>query len=450
MDSFANSKSQRLRMKKNKPNNNKVRTVNLAGPFLPLFLTYLIYISSGLAYEKAKDQKNYSSIANRISEEIQKGNIVGAAHLVVQDGEAIFEYYGGASDAEDNSPIKNDTIVRIYSMSKPITSVAAMKLYEEGKFKLEDPISKYIPAFKNSTVMVETDGVWKRVKPKRQINVRDVFTHSTGYGYGAFSPIPGLEASYKKYGMKYRGPAGMFPPDMTIEEAANALAKIPAKHHPGEKFTYGFSTDLLGRLIEVWSGKSLDVYLRESLFNPLGMTDTGFKVPASKMNRFASCHTYKNGKQSIIDKSAKSPYLKGFKFLSGGGGLVSTMEDYSKFCSMLANSGRFQNQQILSKKTMELIFQNHLTEDKNQKSGGFKFGLGFAIGYETFGNGDLSVSAKRYSWGGYASTDFHVVPSRNFYQIFIRQTIPTRSGLARELFKDVYQMTPASDIKGPR
>lgn len=412
--------------------------------FKACILATVLSSTTGWSTDKKVTQDNYSSLKKKISDEIKSGKVAGAAHLVVKGNNTLFEYVGGSRDIKDNTPMKSDTIVRIYSMTKPITSVAAMILYEKGKFKLSDPVSKFIPSFKNSKVMIKNEDEWIIIPPKREINIRDVFTHTTGYGYGD-EGIRRFEREYKKYGMKYRNPAEMFPPDLSIKEAAEALARIPAMHHPGEKFTYGFSTDLLGRLIEVWSGQTLDVYLNESIFIPLGMSDTGFNVPRSKIERFSSCHTFKDGKITILDKSSKSPFVDGFKFLSGGGGLVSTLEDYSKFCRMIANYGKFNDRQILSKETMELIFTNHLTEIENEDPGDFQFGLGFAIGEETFDRENTPLRAKRYSWGGYASTEFHIVPSRKFYQIFLRQTIPMKSKLARELFQEVYKMTVIPD-----
>ena len=176
-----------------------------------------------------------------------------------------------------------------FSMTKPITSVAAMTLFEQGKFQLDDPVAKYIPAFEKTTVLASDGDSQKVVPAKRQITIRDVFRHTTGFSYG--NGHPNVKEYYARERMLYRPPQGMLPPKMTIKEAAEALARIPALHHPGERFTYGFNTDLLGRLIEVWSGKSLDKYMRQTIFEPLEMADTGFSVPPEWRDRFASCHT---------------------------------------------------------------------------------------------------------------------------------------------------------------
>ena len=218
------------------------------------------------------------SAAKALSTAVESGRVIGASHLVWKDGQEIHFATGGVRDVENQEPFARDTIVRIYSMTKPITTVAAMQLLDDGKFALDDPVAKYIPAFAKSTVF-ERDGEPHRVvSPKRPITIRDVMRHTTGYGYdGGGNKV--LNQAYTKSGMVYHPPNGMLPPRMTIERAANALAGIPAHHHPGERFTYGYSTDLLGRLVEVWSEQSLDDYFRTRLFKPIGMNDTGFRVP---------------------------------------------------------------------------------------------------------------------------------------------------------------------------
>lgn len=387
------------------------------------------------AEKKKSSTADFTPIKKAIHEAIVDGKAAGASHLVVKDGSPVFSHVEGMRDIEDALPFEDDTVVRIYSMTKPITSVAAMILFEEGKFQLDDPVSKFIPSFANSTVMERDGDSYKVVPPRRPISVRDVFRHTTGYAYGG-GQIPGLEEKYREHGMKYYGPRATFPPKMSIEQGADALAAIPAHHHPGERFTYGFSTDLLGRLVEVWSGKALDTYLQEAIFDKLGMEDTGFVVDADLKGRFASCHTLIDGKLGILDKNKTSPYLKGFPFLSGGGGLVSTMGDYSKFCQILVHDGGG----IIKPETLEIMFTDQLGEIP----GNFKFGLGFAIGEETIGSGDNSRKVTRYSWGGYASTDFHVVPDENLYQIFLRQRVPSAHGLAQNLFKQVYGLIEAT------
>ena len=392
---------------------------------------YCMTEGAKLAETPSRPGSRVKDVMNRA---VSSGKVAGAAHLVVHGGEELFFHTKGVRDIEDEQPFERDTIVRIYSMSKPITSVAAMTLFEQGKFQLDDPIAKYIPSFANTTVIEKNGETIKFVPASRPITVRDVFRHTTGYAYSG-SGIPELEKLYQKEGLKYRPPYGMQPPDMTIEQAAESLARIPALHHPGERFTYGFSTDLLGRLIEVWAGKSLDQYLRSSVLDPLSMDDTGFSVPAEKLSRFASCHSTHAGKLVIADKAATSPFVNGFKFLSGGGGLVSTIQDYSHFCQMMVAGGEFRGKRILKPATIELMF----TDQLNGVAGEFQFGLGFAIGEVKLGLEQSQRTVKQFSWGGYASTDFRLVPEEKLFQIVLRQHIPTSNELANQLFPLVYE-----------
>jgi CubicO group peptidase (beta-lactamase class C family) len=381
--------------------------------------------------EETASGSRFGDAASIVNRAVESGAAAGAAHLVVQNGEVVHMHTAGVRDIETREPLEEDSIVRIYSMTKPITSVAAMTLFEQGKFQLDDPVAKFIPAFQEATVWDNKNQV--AITPKRPITVRDVFRHTTGYAYGGDGNAE-LEKRYRESGLMYRPPAGMLPPDMTIEEAADRLAKIPAHHHPGERFTYGFSTDLLGRLVEVWSGKPLDQYLEEAILKPLEMHDTAFQVPPAAKERFASCHTKTDGRLAILDKSISSEFGSGFKFLSGGGGLVSTLSDYGKFCEMLVGDGRRGSARILKPETVQLMF----TDQLNGVSGGFKFGLGFAIDDLVIGDGENRRQVKQYSWGGYASTDFRLVPQLNLFQVFIRQHIPSEHDLANQAFRSVY------------
>jgi CubicO group peptidase (beta-lactamase class C family) len=370
------------------------------------------------------------TLRDQLRQSIESARVAGAMHLVFKDGKEVFFDAAGYRDIDDKLPMQRDTIVRIYSMTKPITSVAAMTLWEQDKFELDDPIAQFIPAFKQATVLQRDGEQWKAVPPKRPITVRDAFRHTTGYGYGG-GGNPAFESHYKREQLGYRPPIAMMPPAMTIRAAADALARVPAFHHPGERFTYGFSTDLLGRLIEVWSGQPLDEYMEQAVFEPLEMSDTGFSVRKENAGRFASCHS---GGLSIIDKAATSPFVDGFEFLSGGGGLISTIDDYAKFCQMMVSEGRATGKQILRPRTVEMMFTDQLQDT----SGDFRFGLGFAIADITIGRGKGQRKAKQPFWAGYASTDFRLVPEENLFQIFIRQTVPSQHGLAKEQIDVVY------------
>ena len=367
-----------------------------------------------------------------LEKRIASKSIAGGAHMVVRNGEVVYFHVAGVRDIEDRSPLEADTIMRIYSMTKPITSVAAMTLWQQGKFKLDDPVSKYIPAFENTRVLVQEGDSTKLVSAQHPITIRDVFRHSTGYTYGRETPE--LFEHYETEGMLYDAEHGLFPPSMSIAEAADSLARIPALHQPGATWTYGFSTDLLGRLIEVWSGKAFDEYLQEAVFTPLEMVDTSFSVPKNKQDRFASCHKWANGEHFIADKAATSPFLDGFEFLSGGGGLVSTMQDYANFCQMLVDGGKFKGKRILEDSTVALMF----TDQLSGVAGEFRFGLGFAIDDLELGSGEAKRSVTVYSWGGYANTFFEIVPEANMFQLFMRQSIPHNHDVANAVFPLVY------------
>jgi CubicO group peptidase (beta-lactamase class C family) len=391
-------------------------------------------LCSVIAAGQEVSQQSLDQAKQEMHAAIESGQVAGAAHLVCRDGMVVHLEVAGVSDIETGAPLTTDTIMRIYSMSKPITSVAAMTLYEQGKFRLDDPVAKYIPAFESTTVFVKQGGEHELVPAERPITVRDLFRHTAGYGYGGGSNKE-LHAYYEREQLIYRPPNAMMPPEMTIAQAADALARIPAFHHPGQRFTYGLNTDVLGRLIEIWSDQSLDAYMREVVFDPLKMVDTGFLVPADQRDRFASCHTLEQGKLAVADKGEASPYNEGFDFLSGGGGLVSTIGDYANFCQMMVDGGRFDGKQILKESTVELMFTNQLEDVK----GDFRFGLGFAIDEVELGSGDTRRTATQYWWAGYASTDFRLVPEERLFQIVLRQRVPSSHGLARRLFPIVYQ-----------
>jgi CubicO group peptidase (beta-lactamase class C family) len=380
-------------------------------------------------------QEALDEASAELAKRIASKSIAGGAHMVVRNGEVIHFEVAGVGDIDERTPLEADSIMRIYSMTKPIVSVAAMTLWEQGEFKLDDPVAKYIPAFENARVLVERGGSYERVPPERPISVRDVFRHTTGYSYGRDVPV--FFEFYEREGMLYDAVHGLFPPKMAISEAADSLARIPIAHQPGAAFTYGFSTDLLGRLVEVWSGMSLDEYLREAIFEPLEMVDTGFSVPEAKRDRFTSCHKWEDGEHIVADKAETSPFLDGFEFLSGGGGLVSTLQDYANFCQMLVGGGEFNGTRVLDDATLELMF----TDQLSGVAGEFRFGLGFEVNRAELGAGDTQRSASVYRWGGYANTAFEVVPEEDMFQIFMRQSIPSTHEVARALFSIVYAGT---------
>jgi CubicO group peptidase (beta-lactamase class C family) len=358
---------------------------------------------------------------------VAENRIAGAIHLVGQNGQILLLETIGCADLKSQAPMTAESVLRIYSMSKPITSVAAMILYEQGKFELDDPVCRFLPAFSNATVLATGDGPSRQAQPRRPITVRDVLRHTTGYSYGDESAV---REFYEREGLRYGGPSELFPPKMTIAKAAESLARIPALHHPGERFTYGFNTDLLGRLIEIWSGEPLDHFLRHALFEPLEMQDTGFVVPFRARERFTTCYLLRENVLAAEDPSTSSPFHDGFEFLSGGGGLVSTVRDYANFCQMLVDGGQFKERRLLKEPTLKLMFTNQIQgADSNSR-----FGLGFAIDEVEMGSGRQRRLVTRFRWGGYASTEFEIVPQLRFYQIFALQQVPYSDQMAKQQF----------------
>ncbi len=402
----------------------------------------LAIVATG-ASAQAVSHHSLEKATTYLHEQVGAGRIAGGAHLVVQGGEVVHFEVAGVSDIEAKTPLRADTVMRIYSMTKPITSVAAMTLWEQNKFRLDDPVAKYIPAFEKTVVLVKQGDSYTVEPAKRKLTVRDLFRHTSGYSYG--KDHEEIRKYYEREGMLYRPPHAMLPPEMTIADAAEALARIPALHHPGERFTYGFNTDLLGRLIEVWSGQTLADYMHEAIFEPLEMVDTGFAVTEQQKSRFASCHAWEEEQLVVVDRAGESPFNTGFKFASGGGGLVSTMQDYANFCRMLLNRGHFKGRQLLAPETIELMF----TDQLNGAAGDFRFGLGFAIAEINLGSGDQQRKAKTYYWGGYANTAFRLVPQADLFQIFMRQTVPSTHRVANHLFSVVYEGVESSAVLPP-
>ena len=366
----------------------------------------------------------------RLSAAVESDRVVGGSHLVGLNGETPHFAAAGVRDAKTGEPFTRDTVVRVYSMTKPVVSVAAMTLHEAGQFELDDPVSEFIPAFADATVW-ENGG---EVPPKRPVTVRDLFRHTSGLAYGG-NGNPAVGGRYRRAGLFFGGPSNLYPPEMTLEQAADRLAEVPLLHHPGERFTYGFSTDLLGRLIEVWSGEPLDEYLKTAVFEPLEMTHTGFMVAEADRDRFASVH---GPGGAVVDAAATSRFREGFPFLSGGGGLVSTIDDYARFCEMLAGGGERDGRHVLNAETLDLMF----TDQLGGVAGNFRFGLGFALSDVPLGRhserGEDRPTATQASWAGYASTDFRVVPEFGLYQIVLRQRVPTDPSPANALFRTVY------------
>ena len=372
-------------------------------------------------------RERFEILSRTLAAHVERGELVGVSSLVARHGEVVHFAAAGQRDREQAKPLTRDTIFRIYSMSKPITSVAVMMLVERGQLLLSDPISKYIPALAGMQVLRTPDSPLKdTVAAKREMTVRDLLTHTSGLA----SSLPGIgtpKAILQAYAAAdLRGSQTSLRPDEWIA----GLAKVPLVNQPGTRFLYGVSTDVLGVLVSVVSGKPFEVFLREEIFEPLGMPDTAFFVPADKRDRFAANYgPGPDGKLALVDSPEKSHYLSPPAFPSGAGGLVSTIDDYLRFCEMLRRGGELDGVRLLSRKSIELMTLNHLTDEERNVpmlTGWFPgqgFGLGFSV-VEDLAPGATLGSVGQYGWGGAAGTYFWVDPEEELIAILMIQLYP--------------------------
>lgn len=392
-------------------------------------------------------------IDNLITDYVNQRQIAGAVSLVARKGKIAQIHAYGMADIEANRTMQPDTIFRIASMTKPITTVAMMMLFEDGKLLMTDPINKYLPEFKEMKVLVENKPNGKEspgytlVPAKRAITIHDLLTHTAGFTY-TFQGTHYLSDMYKAAGVS----DGLMQTEGTLADEVSKLAKLPLCHQPGESFDYGLSVDVAGRIVEVISGKSLDQFFSERIFKPLAMNDTYFYLPEDKVSRLAALYkpAGEDGLEKYSDEvigtnllrfSASYHYKGPRTYFSGGAGLVSTAEDYWKFLQMLLNEGELNGVRLLSRKTIEFMTCNQIGDIPmwNSPFNGFRFGLGFAL------KTDLGASWKigsvgEYSWGGFFSTTFWVDPKEQLAGILLVQLRPNDNLDIHEKFKTlVYQ-----------
>ena len=352
----------------------------------------------------------------------------GAVCLVARHGKIIYHKSFGWRDIESDDKMEADDIFRIASMTKALTSTCVMMLYEEGYFLLDDPISKYIPEFKNPMVLESVnfaDSSYVAHPAKNKITIRQLLNHTAGIGY-TFT-CKELDAIYRKAGI----PEGIHKTDQNLKDQVLGLAKAPLLHEPGEKFTYGMNTDVLAYLIEIISGKTFDVFLKERLLGPLGMEDTYFVLPENEYDRMVTL--YEDGKGYDLRKYPDDYYdypIEGSKtHFSGGGGLSSTALDYARFMQMFLNGGKYNGHQILSRKTIELMTMNQVGD----RHGDAGFGLGFGI---TMADKTKKPGSEgNYYWGGYFSTSFWLDPTEDLVGIFMTQMHPNEHGEIHDKFQ---------------
>jgi CubicO group peptidase (beta-lactamase class C family) len=370
---------------------------------------------------------------------VTSGRLPWAMAAVTRHGQVAYWDQVGLADAESGRAIEPDAICRIYSMSKPVTAVAALQLYEHGLFQLDDPVGAYIPAFNDMVVRTdETDGVMETQPASRPISIHDLFTHTSGLTYG-FSGGDALARLYAEKGLDFDSHDG------TLAEVCARLGEAPLDHHPGARWTYGVSIDVLGHLVEVLSGQSFDRYLHENIFDPLGMADTFFEVPANRLDRFVPCYERTDGDRiARCDGTGDSPFASGVTCFSGGGGLLSTMHDYLCFADMLRGGGERDGARILGRRTVEYMATNHMPDDGDLTTmgqatfsetsyAGIGFGLGVSVVLDPAAAQTMS-SPGEFAWGGMASTAFWVDPAEDMAVVFLTQLIPSGSyPIRREL-----------------
>ena len=389
------------------------------------------------------DGKVMGNIRDYLKEQyVEPGKYVGTLTLVARKGEIAYLDALGFMDRENKKAMQEDAIFSIYSMSKPITSIALMQLYEKSLFRLDDPIHWHIPSWRN--LRVYESGLYPNFltsRPKRHMTIRDLLSHMSGLTYD-FMLRTNVDAAYRKTKLQATG---------DLQAMIDTLAQLPLEFSPGDQWNYSVSTDVCGYLVEHFSGLKLDKYFQKHIFDPLGMEDTGFSCAKEKVDRLASLYEQhpKKGPVLVDPGGAKTARVKTRKMLSGGGGLLSTMSDYYRFCSMLLNEGEFDGTRIIGRKTLAMMASNHLPDNRDLTEmsqsafsettyQGVGFGLGFSVILDPVKTQSLT-DVGEYGWGGAASTVFWVNPKEEMVVIFLTQLLPSSTyQVRRELRSLVY------------
>lgn len=383
-----------------------------------------------------------SNIDNVFTNYVDSQKLPGMVILVARNGKIVYHKSFGMSDVENKVPMTNDKIFRIASQTKAVVSVGIMMLQEEGKLLLSDSLATYIPEFRNSKVAVsKRKKGYRVVKAKRPIRIRDLLTHTAGVGYG-FGPAA---SQWKKADLQ-----GWYfaHKNESILESVREMAKLPMDAHPGEAFVYGYSTDILGAVIEEISGKSLDVFLKERIFDRLGMVDTHFYLPAEKTSRLSVVYNQEDNKIVRADddgeEESQGHYVVGpRKSFSGGAGLLSTSDDYARFLQMLLNGGIYNDSRILSRKSVELMIADQMNGDHyNGVRFPWDWGTGFGLGFSITNHlGDRGVlgSVGEFGWGGAYHSNYFVNPEEKLLAVYFTQVVPITLDDHQKLKSLVYQ-----------
>ena len=378
---------------------------------------------------------------------VEPGFIPGAMTLVWRRGAVAHFSMTGSIDLARGTAMREDAIFRIYSMTKPITSVALLMLVEEGKVALDDPVTRFIPGFADLGVYVDGgEGAFGTSQPSQPMRVMDLMRHTSGLTYGFMNRTP-VDAVYRKLAISDPGTQGGLPAMIA------ALEKLPLEFSPGAAWNYSVSTDVIGYLVEIISGQRFADFVRSRILTPLGMVDTDFFVPEDKRHRFAACYAVRDGRMELYDDSQKTMFGSPPRLESGGGGLVGTAQDYLRFCRMLLGKGELEGTRLLGPKTVALMTMNHLPDGKfitqMMPSGGafsetnyrgVGFGLGVSVTQDVAATG-IPGSVGEIAWGGMASTAFFVDPKEDMAVVFMTQSLDTqdrRVRLRRDLRTLVY------------
>jgi len=420
-------------------------------------LIYIFFILFSFTVSSSNESYNFSSLSKFLNKEISKERYPGFLTLIKKDGKLIYQDVSGFSDVEDKTPLKRDSLFRIYSMTKPVTGVALMIAVDQGLLKLSDPVSKYIPEFKDTKVLLKNN---ETESLKRDITLLDLATHTSGLAY-SFSIKGELQDIYLKEKIYPYYALDTLNDDIKPEKFyknicsfSKKVASVPLAHQPGEKWTYSIGMDILGCVIEKASNMTFGEFLKSNLFDPLNMKDTFFKVPEEKRQRMTNLYAHHNAfkafsielpeylkgkkpKLYLVDSLENSLYYKDITVEDGGSGLVSTADDYLNFADMLLNKGVFNGKKILSSESYKVLISNQLNENNSRFSG---FGMGITLG--------IALDSKKirlrrgdnsFFWGGAAKTKFWVDPENNLTVVHMTQLIGTPRDLTNKIDKLIYK-----------
>ncbi len=371
---------------------------------------------------------------------VEDGRLAGLSVLVSRRGQLAYERHAGLADMARGLRMGPDSILRIYSMTKPLTSTAIMMLYEDGLFQLDDPISNVLPCFKE--MRVHAGEGREPVPAERPITYRDLLTHTSGLTYGFMDATP-VDAMYRDQGVDFQTSDG------TLAEVVERAASLPLLAQPGSAWNYSIATDVLGHLVAVLSGQEFGQFLHDRVIAPLGMTDTAFRVPPDKLGRFAANYARgEDGRAVLLDDPATSRFATSRAIASGGGGLLGTGRDYMRFCRMMLNRGTLDGERLLGRKTVGLMTANHLGGDmasmgqarfSESNYEGIGFGLGFSVMLDP-ARAQILGSPGEYAWGGAASTAFWIDPAEDMAVVMMTQLTPSSTyPIRRELRVLTYQ-----------